>query len=117
MINLLFAFLLLLVSGPPAIAGGENTETYQGIVSSTEGLPNHIIVNERRVLLDSQVEIKDHKEKDKSLSDIKNGKWIYVVAEERSSGLTAIKIYLLPGKIKDNEKHKYPFMVKEEDDE
>lgn len=117
MINLLFAFLLLLVSGQPVIAGGEYTESYQGIVSSIEGLPKQIIVNERRVLLDSQVEVMDHKEKEKSLSDIKSGKWIYVVAEERSSGLTAIRIYLLPGKIKDNEKHKYPFMDKDEDDE
>ena len=51
MINLLFAFLLLLVSGQPVIAGGEYTETYQGIVSSIEGLPKQIIVNEHLLKL------------------------------------------------------------------
>ncbi len=117
MINFLIAGLLLLLSNQPALAGSDDTVTYQGIVNSIEGIPNHLIINERKIFLDDDVEVMDHKEKEKSLSDIKNGKWIYVVSEEKSSGLTALRIYLLPGKVKDSEKHKYPFMVKEEDDE
>ncbi len=115
MINFLIAGLLLLLSNQPALAGSDDTVTYQGIVNSIEGIPNHLIINERKIFLDDDVEVMDHKEKEKSLSDIKNGKWIYVVSEEKSSGLTALRIYLLPGKVKDSEKHKYPFMVKEED--
>ena len=117
MINFLIAGLLLLLSNQPALAGSDDTVTYQGIVNSIEGIPNHLIINERKIFLDDDVEVMDHKEKEKSLSDIKNGKWIYVVSEEKSSGLTALRIYLLPGKVKDSEKHKYPFMVKEDDDE
>ena len=117
MINFLIAGLLLLLSNQPALAGSDDTVTYQGIVNSIEGIPNHLIINERKIFLDDDVEVMDHKEKEKSLSDIKNGKWIYVVSEEKSSGLTALRIYLLPGKVKDSEKHKYPFMVKKDDDE
>ncbi len=117
MLNFLIAGLLLLLSHQPALAGSDDTVTFQGIVNSIEGIPNHIIINERKIFLDDDVEVMDHKEKEKSLSDIKNGKWIYVVSEEKSSGLTALRIYLLPGKVKDSEKNKYPFMAKEEDDE
>ena len=117
MINFLIAGLLLLLSNQPALAGSDDTVTYQGIVNSIEGIPNHLIINERKIFLDDDVEVMDHKEKEKSLSDIKSDKWIYVVAEERSSGLTAIRIYLLPGKVKDNDINKYPFMNKDEDDE
>ena len=117
MLNFLIAGLLLLLSNQPALAVSDDTVTFQGIVNSTEGMPNHLFINEMKVLLDEMVEVRDHKDKDKSLSDIKNGKWIYVVSEEKSSGPNAIRVYLLPGKVKDSEKHKYPFMHKEKDDE
>ncbi|OGW44121.1 MAG: hypothetical protein A2132_06395 [Nitrospirae bacterium RBG_16_43_11] len=117
MLNFLIAGLLLLLSHQPALAGSDDTVTFQGIVNSTEGIPGHLIINERKVLLDERVEVRDHKEKDKSLSDIKNGKWIYVVSKETLSGPNAIRVYLLPGNVKHGEKHKYPFMHKEEDDD
>src|SRR4030067_1867998 len=117
MLNFLIAGLLLLLSNQPALAVSDDTVTFQGIVNSTEGMPNHLFINERKVLLDERVEVRDQKDKEKSLSDIKNGKWIYVLSEAESSGPNAIRVYLLPGKVKDSEKHKYPFMHKEEDDE
>ena len=115
MINFLIAGLLLLLSNQPALAGSDDTVTFQGIVNSADGMPGYLIINERKVLLDERVEVRDHKEKDKSLSDIKNGKWIYVVSKETLSGPNAIRIYLLPGNVKHGEKHKYPFMHKEEE--
>lgn len=117
MLNFLIAGLLLLLSNQPALAGSEDTVAFQGVVNSTSGMPNYLLVNERKVLLDDRIEVRDYKEKEKSLSDIKDGKWIYVVYEETSSGPNAVRIYLLPGKVKHNEKHKYEFMHKEEDRE
>ena len=115
MLNFIIAGLLLLLSNQPALAGGDDTVTFQGIVSSTDGSPYHLFINERKVLLDERVEVRDHKEKDKSLSDIKNGKWLYIVSEETLSGPKAIRIYLLPGNVKHGEKRNYPFMYREED--
>lgn len=117
MLNYLIAGLLLLLSHQPALAGSDATVTYQGVVNSTEGMPGHLFINERKVLLDERVEVMDHKEKDKSLSDIKNGKWIYVVSKETLSGPKAIRIYLLPGNVKHGDKHNYLFMQKEEDND
>ncbi len=117
MINLLFACLLLLLSNQPAFAGSDDTVTFQGIVSSAEGIPNHLLINERKLLLDDRVEVRDHKEKEKSLSDIKEGKWLYVVYKETLTGPKAIRIYLLPGKVNDSDKKNHPFMHKEEDDD
>ncbi len=117
MINFLIAGLILLLSNQPALAEGVDTMTFQGIVNSTEGLPHHLLINERKVLLDDSVEVKDHKEREKSLSDIRNGKWIYVAYEETSAGPKAVRIYLLPGKVKHGDKNKFEFMHKEEDRE
>lgn len=117
MINLIFACLLLLLSNQPAIAGSDDTVTFQGIVSTTDGIPNHLFINESKVLLDERVEVRDHKGNDKSLSEIKNGKWLYIVSEETLSGPKAIRIYLLPGNVKHSEKRNYPFMHKEEKDD
>jgi len=115
MLNFLIAGLLLLLSNQPALAGSDDTVTFQGIVNSTDEMPGHLFINERNVLLDERVEVMDHKEKYKSLSDIKNGKWIYVVSKETISGPKAIRIYLLPGNVKHSEKRNYPFMHREEE--
>ena len=116
MLNFIIAGLLLLLSNQPALAGSDDTATFQGVVNSTDEMPGHLFINERKVLLDERVEVRDHKEKDKSLSDIKNGKWVYVVFKETFSGPKAIRVYLLPGNVKHRDKHKYQFMHKEEDD-
>ncbi|MCC6544611.1 MAG: hypothetical protein IT392_08940 [Nitrospirae bacterium] len=115
MLNFLIASLLLLLSHQPALAGSDATTTFQGVVNSTEGMPGYLYINERKVLLDESVEVKDHKEKHKSLSDIKRGTYIYVVTEQTLSGPNAIRVYLLPGIIAHGDKHNYPFMQKEED--
>src|SRR4030067_2458005 len=113
MLKVLITGLLLLLSYQPALSESDDTVTFQGIVNSTDEMPGHLFINERKVLLDERVEVKDHKEKYKSLSDIKNGKWVYVVSKETISGPKAIRIYLLPGNVKHRDKHKYPFMHKE----
>src|SRR4030066_1831661 len=110
MLNFLISGFLLLLSHQPALAGSDDTATFQGIVNSTDEMPGHLFINERKVLLDERVEVKDHKEKYKSLSDIKRGKWIYVVSKPTLSGPKAIRIYLLPGNIKHSDKHNYSFM-------
>jgi len=117
MLKVLIAGLLLLLSYQPALAESDDTIIFQGIVNSTDEIPGHLFINERKVLLDEGVEVKDHKEKYKSLSDIKRGKWIYVVSKPTLSGPKAIRIYLLPGNVKHSDKHNYPFMQKEEDND
>lgn len=113
----LIATLLFLLSGQPVMAENSHVERFQGIISSTEGLPNYMMVNERKILLDESVEIEDPKEKKASVSDLKEGKWVYIVSEEKGQGLTAIRIFLIPTRIKDKEKGNYPFMIKEEESE
>ena len=93
------------------------TDTFQGVISSTEGIPNYLIVNEKRILLSDKVEVNDHREREIELSDLKVGKWVYLVTERRAAGITALKIYLLPKKIKDREKHEYRFMEREKEPE
>ncbi len=115
MLNFLVAGFLLLLSHQPALAGSDDTTTFQGIVNSAAGMPEYLFINERKILLDDRVEVRDHKEKDKSLSDIKNGEWIFVVSKQTLSGPKAIRLYILPGIVKQGEKHKHPFMKKEED--
>ncbi len=117
MFYILFSALLLLLSNQPVMAENSDVERFQGIISSTEGLPGYIVVNERQILLDEDVKIKDPKEKEASVSDLKSGKWVYIVAEKKPAGHTAIRIYLLPKRIKDKEKHDYPFMTREEESE
>ena len=117
MFYILFSALLLLLSNQPVLAENSDVERFQGIISSTEGLPGYIVVNERQILLDEDIKIKNPKEKEVSVSDLKGGKWVYIVAEKKPAGLSAIRIYLLPKHIKDKEKHDYPFMTKEEESE
>lgn len=115
MLNILLAGILSLILSSPALAGGQEFSIYQGTVSSVEGIPDYIIVNEQKIQLSDDVEIKDSKEKDAKLSDLKEGKWVYIVSENSSNGFKAKKIYLLPKYIKKSEKDKYPFMKKEEE--
>ena len=113
----LITTLFFLLSGQSAMAESSNIERFQGIISSTGGLPHYIMVNERKILLEEGVEIKDPKEKKASLSDLKEGKWVYIVSEEKGHGLSATRIFLIPRRIKDKEKGHYPFMTREEESE
>lgn len=113
----LITTLFFLLAGQPVMAENNNVERFQGIISSTGGLPDYIMVNERKILLDEGVEIKDPKEKKASLSDLKEGKWVYIVYEEKRPGLTATRIFLIPRRIKDKERGHYPFMTREEESE
>ncbi len=113
----LIATLFFLLSGQSVMAESNNTERFQGIISSTEGLPYYLMVNERKILLDEGVEIKDPKEKKAALSDLKEGKWVYIVSEEKGPGLIATRIFLIPRRVKDKERDHYPFMTREEESE
>lgn len=118
MLYTIFVMLFLMISNNPAVAEeAPHTETFQGVISSTEGVPMYLIVNENKILLGEKVEVKDRKEREISLSDLKNGKWVYIVAERKPAGITAQRIYLLPKKIKDRDKHEYHFMKMEEEPE
>lgn len=118
MFYIIFVTLFLFVSNNPVIAEETaGTETFQGVVSSTEGGTRYLIINEKRVLLSDNLEVKDHSEREIELSDIRVGKWVYVVAERRAAGITARRIYLLPKKITNREKHEYRFMEREEETE
>jgi len=100
------------------MADNGQTETFQGVINSTDGLPGYFIVNERKLLVDGSVTIKDAKEKEAAIKDLKNGKWVYITAEKKAAGLTATHIYLIPKRIKNKDKVNYPFIKKvEETDE
>ncbi len=117
MFYILLSALLLLLSNQPVLAEDGYVKPFQGAISSTDGMPDYIVVNEHKLLLDEKVVIKDHKEKEASLSDLKAGQWIYIAAEKRPAGLTALRIYLLPRHVKDKEKSSYSFIKKEEEPE
>ncbi len=118
MLYIIFVTLFLMVSNGPAVAEeAPHTETFQGVISSTGGMPRYLIVNENKILIGENAEVKDHKEREISLSDLKNGKWVYIVAEKKPSGITAQRIYLLPKNIKGRDKHEYRFMKREEEPE
>lgn len=117
MFYIIFVVLAVFLSGNPVMAEDTYAETFQGVISSTEGVPQYLIVNEKKVLIGDRAEVKDYKERKIELSDLKVGKWVYLVVEKKTAGLTAKKIYLLPKKIRDSEKHTYPFMVREEEAE
>ena len=113
----LITTLFFLLAGQPVMAENNNVERFQGIISSTGGLPDYIMVNERKILLDEGVEIKDPKEKKAALSDLKEGKWVYIVSEEKGPGLIATRIFLIPRRVKDKERGHYPFMTREKESE
>ncbi len=115
MLHVLFTSVLLLMLSQPVLAEEREFSIYQGVISSTEGMPKYLIVNEREIPLSGDVKVKDPKEKEVSLSDLKAGKWVYIVSEASSDGLVAKRIYLLPKYIKKGEKADYPFMKKEEE--
>lgn len=117
MLHIIFLTLMLFLSNNPVMAEDTHTETFQGVISSTEGVPQYLIVNEKKVLIGDRSEVKDYKERKIELSDLKVSKWVYLVVARKQAGLTAEKIYLLPKRIKDSEKHNYPFMVREEEAE
>lgn len=114
MLHIIFLTLMLLLSNNPAAGQESYTETFQGVIGSLEGMPGYLIVNEKKILIGDRVEVKDYKDIEIRLTDLKIGKWVYLVVEKKQAGLTAHKIYLLPKRIKDSEKHSYPFMVREE---
>ncbi|MBI5193988.1 MAG: hypothetical protein HZA08_11195 [Nitrospirae bacterium] len=117
MFYIFFLTLMMVFSNNPVMAEDTYTETFQGVISSTEGIPQYLIVNEKKVLISNNAEVKDHKDREIELSDIKVGKWVYLVVEKKQAGLTVNKIYLLPKRIKDSEKHNYPFIGREEEGE
>lgn len=117
MFYILLSTILLLLSSQPVLAEDGYVNSFQGAISATDGIPKYIVVNEHKLLLDEKVIVKNHKEKDASLSDLKAGQWIYIAAQKRPAGLTALRIYLLPRHVPDKEKSGYPFMEKEEEPE
>lgn len=117
MIHLFLAGFLSLMLSQPSLAQEREFSIYQGVVSSTEGIPRYIIIDERAFPLAGDVKVKDHKERDARLSDLKAGKWVYIVSEFTPDGPEVKKIYLLPEYIKKSEKDNYPFMKREEDPE
>lgn len=107
-------FLVMLLS-QPLLAEEREFSIYQGTITSAAKSSDFIIVNEREIHLAEDVEIKDSKEKEASFSDLKAGKWVYIVSEQTPEGLVAKRIYILPKHVKKSEKHNYPFMKREEE--
>lgn len=114
MIHIFITGFLFLILSQPSLAQEREFSIYQGVVSSTQGIPRYIIIDERAFLLAGDVKVKDNKEREATLSDLKAGKWVYIVSEFTSDGPEVKKIYLLPKYIKKSEKDNYPFMKREE---
>lgn len=115
MLNIFIAGFLFLILSQPVLAGEKEFSIYQGVISSASRIPRYIIVNEREIPLAEDIKVKDSKERDIYLSDLKAGKWVYIVSEESPAGLKAKRIYILPKHVKKSEKDKYPFMKREEE--
>jgi hypothetical protein len=90
---------------------------FQGVVMENNGAS--LIVSEKKVLINPGTYVKNSKEQDIRLSDIKPGNHVYVKGEfDDNDNIVAKKIYLLPHRISHKELDNYPFMkevVKAED--
>lgn len=115
MLKVLLSGVLILLLSQPLLAEDKEFSIYQGMISSAAKIPKFIIVNEREITLAEDIKIMDSKERDASLSDLKTGKWIYIVSEHTPNGPVAKKIYIIPKHVKKSEKHNYPFMKREEE--
>ncbi|MBI5755632.1 MAG: hypothetical protein HZA12_01790 [Nitrospirae bacterium] len=116
MLKIFLSGILFLILTQPLLAQEREFSIYQGVISSAEQAPEYIIIDERKFPLAGDVKVKDYREKDATLSDLKPGKWVYIVSEQSSTGdLTAKRIYILPRYIKKGEKQNYPFMKREEE--
>lgn len=118
-LNIIMVAMLFATQGLPAHAQDDvdhkPERSYQGVINHVDPL-GYIFVNETKVRLDKEVEIRNHKDKELSVKDLKRGKWVYIVEKDDFRGPTAVKIYVLPKRIKKSEWKKYPFIVKEKED-
>lgn len=89
-------------------------KSYQGVINHVDP-PGYVFINENKIRLDEDTEIKNYKGKELSIKDLKTGEWVYVVEEEDSISPTATRIYILPKRIKKSEWKKYLFIVKEKE--
>lgn len=81
-----------------------------GMVNEDEGW--RLILNEsERVLITSDTEFFNAREKEIGRAAIRSGSWIYTEGPIGTDGaIEAEKIYLLPGHLKSSEYRKYPFI-------
>ena len=114
MLKVLLSGVLILLLSQPLFAEDKEFSIYQGMISSAGKIPKFIIVNEREITLAGDIKVMDSKERDATLSDLKTGKWVYIVSEHTPDGPVAKKIYIIPKHVSKWDKHNYPFMEKEE---
>lgn len=85
---------------------------FQGAVMDNNG--SSLIVSEKKVLINPGTYVKNSKEQDIRLSDIKPGNHVFVKGElDENDNVVAKKIYLLPHRVSHKELNNYPFMKEE----
>ena len=109
-ITILVVFLPLLMC--TLTFGGEgDILKFQGVVMSVDVKGSSLIVNERLVVWDKKTVVSNERGISASIERVKARDWVFVegVLNKAQKRVEAKRIYVLPKRIDEKEKHQYPF--------
>ncbi len=93
-----------------APASGEEVRV-QGLIMNIDFKQNTMVVNEKTFTWSKATAIHDDRASFITIERFKLMAWVYIVGERTEENRTHIKkIYLLPRRVENKEKHLYPFM-------
>jgi hypothetical protein len=105
------ALLILLLSSIQAFAAEQGVVKFQGNMMRLSLKKIQMIVNERKVVWDSESRFYDAKGSPVKVETLKKNSWVYIVAKtQKNKPILIQKLYLLPKYIGKKERHLYPFM-------
>ncbi len=110
-----FAGLLIAVSfgifiSAATFAGDKISVRTQGVLMELNIKQTTAIVNEKLFLWNAKTKFLNEKASPISMDSFKAKSWVYVEGFRDKNGVTAEKIYLLPGFIDGKKRNLYPFM-------
>ncbi len=102
--------LALLILSTWTLASGEEVKV-QGLIMNIDFKQNTMVVNEKTFTWGKTTAIHNDKASPITMDRFKRMAWVYIVGEQTDDSRIHIKkIYLLPRRIENKEKHLYPFM-------
>ena len=97
---------------PLTFASEKDIINIQGIVMEIDLKKGTMIVNEKRFQWDQKTSFFNDKGTPITIDKIKTRSWVYIegVNDTPTKSILANKVYLLPKRIDEKEKHLYPFL-------
>ncbi len=106
---LAMASLNIVVSGMTFAGDGINVRT-QGVLMELNVKQMTAIINEKLFIWNGKTKFLNEKGSPIAIDSFKEKRWVYVEGVRDKRGVTAEKIYLLPGFIDSKNRSLYPFM-------